>query len=177
MKKLLLLVCAIVVLLLLCNKSVSEEIIIPNESIRIRVIANSNSIKDQTLKKRVRESVQRDLTVMLSDSKNIDDVRKVLNENLDGVKYTVESTLNKNSNKKEKYDINYGYNYFPKKVYKGITYNEGYYESIVITLGEAQGDNWWCVLFPPLCLIDEDEENIDEVEYKSFVRELIDKYF
>ena len=81
---------------------------------------------------------------------------------------------NKTSNK---FQVNYGYNYFPEKKYKGITYNEGFYESLVITLGEAEGDNWWCVLFPPLCLMEEDEEKIEEVEYKSFIKEIIDKYF
>ena len=59
-------------------------------------------------------------------------------------------------------------------MYKGIYYEEGEYESLVITLGEGIGNNFWCVLFPPLCLIDENEE---EVEYTSFIKELIDKYF
>ena len=66
--------------------------------------------------------------------------------------------------------------YFPKKKYKGITYKEGNYESLVITLGEGAGDNFWCVLFPPLCLIEADETSNDNVEYKFFVKELIDKY-
>lgn len=75
----------------------------------------------------------------------------------------------------EGFKINYGSNYFPEKKYKGITYKEGYYESLVITLGEGKGDNWWCVLFPPLCLIEADESR--NVEYKSFVKEMFDKYF
>ena len=71
------------------------------------------------------------------------------------------------------YTINYGKNYFPEKKYKGITYSEGYYESVLVTLGSGEGENWWCVLFPPFCLI-EAEEN-DEVEYKFFLQELIEK--
>ena len=82
----------------------------------------------------------------------------------------------KNIGYNKKYTINYGYNYFPKKKYKGITYKEGNYESLVITLGEGKGENFWCVLFPPLCLIEADETNNDNVEYKFFVKELIDKY-
>ena len=65
--------------------------------------------------------------------------------------------------------------YFPKKEYKGVEYNEGNYESLVITLGEGKGDNWWCVLFPPLCLIDAEEQTSD-VEYKFLVKEII-KHF
>ena len=52
-------------------------------------------------------------------------------------------------NKKE---INYGKNYFPEKNYKGITYEAGEYESLVISLGEAEGNNWWCVMYPALCI-------------------------
>lgn len=72
------------------------------------------------------------------------------------------------------YKINFGENYFPEKEFNGVTYEEGYYESVLVTLGKGEGDNWWCVLFPPLCLLEAEES--DEVEYKFFVQELIDKY-
>ena len=72
--------------------------------------------------------------------------------------------------------IHYGLNYFPKKEYKGVIYEEGYYESLVVTLGNGNGDNWWCVLFPPLCLLEAQETNTQDVEYKFFVQDLIDKY-
>ena len=74
------------------------------------------------------------------------------------------------------FTIDYGMNYFPEKEYKGIVYEEGEYESLVITLGDGQGENFWCVLFPPLCLLDTNEVPKD-IEYTSFVKELIDKYF
>ena len=67
-------------------------------------------------------------------------------------------------------------NYFPEKEYKGTIYKEGKYESLVITLGNGQGNNFWCVLFPPLCLLDEEDETTN-VEYTSLVKEIIDKYF
>jgi len=60
------------------------------------------------------------------------------------------------------------------KEFNGITYEEGMYESLLVTLGEGKGDNWWCVLFPPLCLLEAEES--DEVEYKFFIQELIEKY-
>ena len=66
-----------------------------------------------------------------------------------------------------------GYNYFPTKEYRGIKYKEGYYESIVISIGAAEGDNWWCVLFPNICIAD--LENNSDIEYKSFVIETINK--
>ena len=73
------------------------------------------------------------------------------------------------------YQVSFGRNYFPEKTYKGIVYDAGYYESLVVTLGKGEGDNWWCVLFPPLCLLEADESE-EEVEYKFFFQELIDKY-
>ena len=71
------------------------------------------------------------------------------------------------------YEINFGLNYFPEKIYNGTVYNEGEYESLVIYIGEAEGDNWWCVLFPNFCLVDTKKDT----EYKSYFKELINKIF
>ena len=73
------------------------------------------------------------------------------------------------------YTVDFGYNYFPEKKYRGLKYKEGYYESLVITIGEGKGDNWWCVLFPNLCLVD--LENKTNVEYKSWIVEQINRIF
>ena len=83
----------------------------------------------------------------------------------------MKKTLTDN-NYSSKFDINYGKNYFPEKTYRNITYPEGEYESLVVTIGNGQGKNFWCVLFPPLCLIDEDTES-----YPSLIKEIINKYF
>ena len=80
------------------------------------------------------------------------------------------------SQKEENYSINFGKNYFPEKVYYDVTYPAGEYESLVITLGDGLGENWWCVLFPPLCLLEAEEKNIDKVEYKLFAKEIIEKF-
>ena len=58
-----------------------------------------------------------------------------------------------------------------------LGYNAGNYESLVIKLGKAKGNNFWCVLFPPLCMVEEDKSLKGKVEYKSYVKELLDKYF
>ena len=88
----------------------------------------------------------------------------------------IEETMDEN-NIQEEYTIDYGNHYFPEKVYKGVKYPEGEYESLVVTLGDGLGENFWCVLFPPLCLLEAEESDKDEVEYKSFIKEIIDKYF
>lgn len=153
-----------------------EELIIPNEAIRFRVIANSNENNDQKAKILVRNAIQKQMTDDLVSTSNLEEARSTLKNNLLSYENTIEKTLNDNSIETD-FDINYGMNYFPKKVYKGVTYEEGYYESLVITLGNGQGNNWWCVLFPPLCLLEaEENEETTEVEYKFFIQELIDKY-
>ena len=67
-------------------------------------------------------------------------------------------------------------NYFPEKEYHGVNYESGNYESLVITLGNGIGNNWWCVMFPPLCLLEAKNENTDEINYKFYVQEIIEKY-
>ena len=149
------------------------KVIIPDEAIRLRVIPNSNSDYDQQIKTKVKTKLQSDVLTLLKDTDDIKTARKIIDDNL----LTIDQKINKlleNENYELGYDINYGYNYFPKKVYKGVTYEEGYYESLVITLGQGKGSNWWCVLFPPLCLM-EAEEN-EDIEYASFVQEIINKY-
>ena len=154
MKKVIL-VCAIVSFLYLNNKA-TEEIIIPNDAIRIRVIANS--------------------APLLKDAKTKEEVRQILVENVSNFSITVENRIQKTPYS-GMYQVNYGMNYFPEKRFKGVTYEEGYYESLVVTLGEGKGDNWWCVLFPPLCLTETEEENMEEVEYRSFIKDVLDHFF
>ena len=72
------------------------------------------------------------------------------------------------------FEISLGKNYFPEKVYNGVTYKSGYYDSLVITLGNGTGKNFWCVMYPPLCLIDSKESQ--NVNYKFLLKEVLEKY-
>ena len=173
MKKTMIITIIIITLILITNTLKKNIVRIPTEAIRIRVLANSNSTYDQEIKKFVKENIQYKLYELLKNTKGIDQARKIINNNLNDIDNNVKETLQL-LNYELGYDINFGLNYFPSKEYKGVTYDEGYYESLVITLGEGKGDNWWCVLFPPLCLLEAEEST--EVEYTSFVKELLDKY-
>lgn len=150
-----------------------SSLVIPPDALRIRVIANSNDDYDQQVKEIVKDNIQYKMYELLKNTKGVEEARRIINNNLTYIDEEVRLTLMK-LNYELGYDINFGLNYFPSKEYKGITYEEGYYESLVITLGEGKGENWWCVLFPPLCLIEANEN--DEVEYTSFVKELLEKY-
>lgn len=171
MKKIFLLIIGIMIFYLMVGHV--SSLVIPEEALRIRVIANSNTEYDQNIKNIVKDNIQFKLYELLKDTKGIVEARNVINNNLPNIDNEIEEMLKK-LDYDLNYDINFGFNYFPAKEYKGTIYEEGYYESLVITLGEGQGDNWWCVLFPPFCLLEAEEST--EVEYTSFIKELIEKY-
>lgn len=176
MKKYILLVLAIIASIYVFKNFDKKETVIPDEAIRFRVIANSNTVYDQNIKIQVRNVIQNKIFELLNGVDDINKTRTIINENIDEINTLVDNTLKKLNYDKD-FKVKYGYNYFPKKEYKGITYKEGEYESLVITLGSGDGDNWWCVLFPPLCLLEADEESVKDADYTFFVKELVDKYF
>ena len=145
----------------------NQEIMIPEESIRFRIIANSNSIKDQALKLNIKNKLTEKIIPMMEEAKSIKQSRTIINNTIPLIKEELD-------NYAIPYNISYGNNYFPEKNYKGITYKEGKYESLVISLGDGLGDNFWCVLYPPLCLVE--ENNNQNIEYKSLVNEIITTY-
>ena len=174
MKKILLILSIISFLYMGLNYK-EEENIIPDEAIRFRVVANSNTIYDQNIKIQIRNTIQNEIFKLIKDSKSIEETRKILIEHQKEL-YDITSNKLKELNYDKDFKIKYGYNHFPKKKYRGVTYKEGEYESLVITLGSGDGDNFWCVLFPPLCLLETDESNSSNVEYRFFVKDIIDKY-
>ena len=91
--------------------------------------------------------------LVVKNTKKVEEAREKITNNLDNIDKSIKQVLI-NENYPLDYKINYGDNYFPAKEYKKIKYEAGYYESVLVTLGEGKGKNWWCVLFPPLCLIE-----------------------
>ena len=130
--------------------------------IRLHVIANSNDAEDQALKLKVRDGIiaymdqQDDLTTT-------EETREYLRSDLDRLETIANGII-----ASEGYDYTakakLGIRYIPEKTYGDITFPAGNYEALNITLGEGEGENWWCVLFPPLCLLDEGTITADEIE-------------
>ncbi len=158
----------IVIVLVLVNKK-DTKVLIPDNAIRFRIIANSNSIEDQKEKIEIRNEMEPIIADILTNSNSKEETKNEINLNMNKIN-NVLTKYEKN------YDINYGLNFFPEKSYRGVTYKEGNYESLVVTLGDGLGDNWWCVLFPPLCLLEANEDNFDDITYTSYLQELINKY-
>lgn len=168
MKKILvIIVCILAIFTLNSNKiqvkSESVQQDIASKIIRFHVIANSDSKSDQALKLKVRDKVLEYIQPKLKKSKSIEESRKIIKENdkqiIDianktikdnGYSYPVKTTLS-NEN-------------FPIKTYGNITLPQGKYEAYRIIIGEGKGQNWWCVMFPPLCFVDITK---GEVSYKE----------
>lgn len=174
MKKKIIVFLFLIIIFLIYIETNNNTIVIPSSAIRLRVIPNSNSIIDQNMKIKVKDYLETNTYKLVNDANSLDEARVLIKENIPELKKNIDKIFLQN-NYNLNYEINYGTNYFPAKEYRGITYDEGYYESIVISIGNAEGDNFWCVLFPNLCLAD--TKGIDDVEYKSWVIETINKIF
>lgn len=174
MKKVFVFILMLLIVVSVYKKS-NDSVKIPDSAIRFRILANSNSPRDQKIKEDIRDKMQKELYSLLQNSKSIDDSRKIINSNMSNFDEILKDSM---KDIEYSYSIDYGMHYFPSKTYKGITYDEGNYESLLVTLGNGEGDNWWCVLFPPLCLLEaEESSDVKDVEYKSFIKEIIEKYF
>lgn len=176
MRKLLLIIFTIIVALLVYVNVNADEIIIPSSAIRVRVVANSNTIEDQTMKMKVKKYIEDYLAIKLLDIEDLETARNIVENEIDNLNNDIKEIFSENNYNKD-IIIHFGDNYFPEKEYKGTTYKSGIYESLVITIGNGKGDNWWCVLFPPLCLLEVEESEVEEVEYQFFVKKMLQKIF
>ena len=152
-------------------KSSINQIIIPKTAIRLRVIPNSNSQNDLYIKEKVKKYLEDNIYELTKDVSDITEARSIIESSIPKIDEGINKMFIQNKYPQD-YHIDYGSNYFPEKAYKGVKYEEGYYESLVISIGSANGDNWWCVLFPNFCLIDKDNLN----NHKSIIKETINKY-
>lgn len=164
MRKIILILIAILISILVYKKD--NYLVIPNDSIRIRVLANSNDVSDMYEKTILKKKLENKVYALVKDANDVVDARNIINNNLDNINLDIKNTIG------DDYNLSFGMNYFPKKIYKGVLYNEGYYESLVISLGSGMGNNWWCVLYPPLCLI-EDNKTINDVDFRFLIKDII----
>ncbi len=130
-------------------KNVSNDI--SNSVFRLHIIANSNSETDQSLKLKVRDKIITDASSLFVNCPDLDTAVKIANQNQDKLKQIAESEV-----KAHGFDypikISVGRVAFPTKTYGNITLPSGNYTALRIEIGKAKGENWWCVMYPPLCL-------------------------
>lgn len=128
--------------------------VIPKEAVRLRILANSDSDKDQAVKRKVRDEVKAQIDGWVADLTSFEEARKVIQSHIPEIEKTVANTLKKEGSK-DSFQVKFSKNVkFPTKVYGNFIYPAGEYEAVLITIGEGEGANWWCVLFPPMCFLD-----------------------
>ncbi len=144
---------------------------IANSVIRLHIRANSNDAEDQELKLKVRDRILKEAGQLFDDAKDIAIAREYTKENLDAITEIAKDEIRKN-----------GYNYnvrtsfgkadFPTKIYGDMTLPAGTYESLVVEIGSGEGENWWCVMFPPLCFVEEAYAGIDKESEDILIQNL-----
>ncbi len=149
---------------------------------RLHVIANSDSPADQNLKYIVRDSIIDYINEISSSATSKEEVLQIAKSNISEIQSIAINTV-----RKEGYDysvnVEVGNFVFPKKTYGDITFPPGFYDALKVEIGEAKGQNWWCVMFPPLCFVDvtsgivpdesksKMQENLSQEEYKLISQE------
>ena len=142
------------------------------EYLRIHIRANSNTTVDQSVKYKVKEKVVEFLTPFIAVCDTKVKAEKMLYDNLENISRVATNTLKEN-----------GFNYlatakvknekFPTRGYGRLTLESGFYDALIINLGSGEGDNWWCVVYPPLCFTGEGVR----YEYRSKIKDVINDFF
>lgn len=132
-----------------------------NNLIRFHVLANSDSTEDQQLKLKVRDKIVVAMGEALENSSSIEETRDVLRENLFKIEEVAREEISY-SGKDYKVSAVLTEDIFPTKRYGNIVLPAGEYEALKIIIGAGGGQNWWCVMFPPLCFVDIKNGLIDE---------------
>lgn len=133
--------------------SANQPVVIPDEAIRLRILANSDRSADQDVKRSIRDEVNANMTEWVKNLTSIEEARRVIRSKLPEINRIAKAKL-KEQHIEQSVSVSFQKASFPTKLYGNFVYPAGKYEAILITLGEGDGANWWCVLFPPLCFID-----------------------
>lgn len=157
--------CVIAVVVVICIAlNLPTEKQVDYDYLRIHIRANSNSTIDQNVKIKVKDNVVAYLTPKLCDVQTKQQAVDIVVKERENITLIVANTLKANG-------LEYGANvkltneYFPARTYVNTTLESGYYDAVVVELGDAVGDNWWCVMYPPLCFAT--QNNTNKVKFKS----------
>lgn len=149
---------------------------INHKIIRLHVIANSNTALDQQLKYKVRNKVIHKFDGEFENVYSKEESEKLVIAKINEIREEAESIIRENGCD---YDVNvyYGNFRFPRKAYDDIELPEGYYDAVRIEIGRAKGNNWWCVMFPPLCFVDfgqdKNTEPVMSIETEKKLQEVL----
>ncbi|CUO53025.1 MULTISPECIES: stage II sporulation protein R [Clostridium] len=133
---------------------------VADKLIRFHVIANSDSEEDQALKLKVRDKIIDKMSIKLESVESLDDAREILNSSIEEVNSIAKEVI---AEEGFDYDVKtmLSNENFPDKIYGDYIFPQGNYEAYRVIIGSGEGQNWWCVMFPPLCFVDESKNIVD----------------
>lgn len=145
------------------------------EFLRIHISADSNSTADQNVKYAVKSAVVDYITPFLAEAHSKADAMKVVKSHLESIERVSDRVLAENG---------FGYKStaklceeeFPDRTYGELTLEQGVYDALIINLGSGNGNNWWCVVYPPLCFVDGESNGTNQIVYKSKLLEIINEW-
>lgn len=158
-----------------CTAQMKTQSELAEGCIRIHIRANSNADSDQAVKLAVRDEITAYLQSALADCSDKPQAAAVLNREKGKLVQIANATLAANGFAYTS-SIRIDNEYFPDRTYDGYTFPAGNYDAVVINLGSGNGDNWWCVAFPPLCFVP-DTQGGEKIVYKSWIKETLEKLF
>lgn len=164
----------VIVFIIIGSSTKLETVNVESDDIlRIHIRANSNSDSDQKIKYQVKDLLLEYISDDIIKLKTKQEVENYFISNREEIEYLINTFLKNNS-------FNYGSKitianeYFPTRVYGNQVVNSGYYDAVILSLGETMGENWWCIAYPTLCF--EDYQNFSkDVVYKSRLMDIINK--
>ena len=136
--------------ILFAAAGIQMQTALADKMLRLHVIANSDSAEDQALKLKVRDSVLAEVERLTADAGDVGTARQAVESELDVIRQAAEETVLAEG---YAYDVrlSLGETDFPTKEYEGFALPAGRYDALRVIIGEGEGQNWWCVLFPPFC--------------------------
>ncbi len=153
----------LVITSLFCLSGCEEE-----KPLRLHIRANSNTDADQNVKLAVRDEIIEYITPLLVEADSVAEAKEIISSKTKEIVGIADGVLEKNGfSYRAKMELKN--EYFPTRSYGDITLEGGYYDGVIISLGNGEGNNWWCVAYPPLCF---GEEKI----YRSKILEIIEKW-
>lgn len=144
--------------------------------LRVHVRANSNSEEDQQVKYSVKEAVVDYLTPLIAEGSTFEQAYNILEANLKNIEAVADGVL-KEYGFEYKSTAKLNQEYFPTRSYDELTLENGYYDALILNLGSGTGNNWWCVVYPPLCFIGKEGSAGKNIKYRSKILEIIQGFF
>ena len=172
------LICFLVLVILLgvfFSSSQSIKIDNSDDLLRIHIRANSNENIDQNIKFEIKDRFVEFLTPLVADCESKTEAICMIESKKNKLKDIADNILKQNGFD-YKSNIVIKKEFFPTRIYESYTVESGIYDAVIVELGDASGNNWWCVIYPPLCFTNF-SYNSKNIVYKSKIMEIINKFF